>query len=66
MNAPEKKRNQGTENTENRNSNVDFSVVRKFGKLERELKEIGIETRSRYGIEPPLGRNRTAIHNRSK
>jgi len=45
---------------------IDVAVVEKFGKLELELRKLGVEIKPSYGIEPPLGRNRHLIHNRSR
>ena len=48
-----------------RNSRIDRGVVTAYRKLEGELKGLGIQRKSRYSLEPPLGRNPTASHNRA-
>lgn len=49
-----------------RNSRIDREVVTAYRKLEGELKGLGIRKKPRYGLEPPLGRNPTAFHNRAR
>ena len=49
-----------------RNSRIDRKVVTAYKKLEDELKDLGVQRKPRYSLEPPLGRNPTAYHNRAK
>ncbi len=38
------------------NSNVSTSVVTQYRKLEKELKELGVDTKPHYTLSPLLGR----------
>ena len=38
-----------------RNAGVDHSAVASYKRLKRELRQLGIEVRPRYTLEPPLG-----------
>ena len=49
-----------------RNDRIDREVVMAYRKLEGELKRIGIQSKPRYNLGPPLGRNPTAWDNRAK
>lgn len=49
-----------------RNSQVDRRVVSAHRRLRGELKDLGVEKKAQYSLEPPLGRKPTACHNRSK
>ena len=49
-----------------RNGRIDRKVVTAYKKLEDELKDLGVQRKPRYSLEPPLGRNPTAYHNRAK
>lgn len=40
------------------NPNVDLGVVAAYDRLVRELKALGVEVHSGFGLEPPLGRDR--------
>lgn len=46
------------------NPKIDVQVVAAYGKLERELKELGVEVKPRYTLTHPLGEARTGYHNR--
>ena len=48
-----------------RNKNINTETVAAHEKLERELQKLGVEIRPSFNLEPPLGRSRTGIHNRS-
>lgn len=49
-----------------RNSRIDRRVVTAYRKLEGELKDLGVQKKPGYTLEPPLGRNPTACHNRAR
>ena len=49
-----------------RNSQVDRRVVSAYRRLEGELKDLGVQKKPQYSLEPPLGRNPTACHNRAR
>lgn len=49
-----------------RNSRVDRGVVTAYRKLRGELKQLGVEKKAQYSLEPPLGRKPTACHNRTR
>ena len=46
-----------------RNAGVDRTVVAAYKRLERELKQLGVEVRPRYTLEPPLGSGRPRDRN---
>ena len=46
-----------------RNAGVDRTVVAAYRQLERELRQLGVEVRPRYGLEPPLGGGRPGDRN---
>lgn len=46
------------------NPKIDVQVVTAYRKLERELKELGVEVKPRYTLTHPLGEARTGYHNR--
>ena len=46
-----------------RNAGVDRAVVASYKRLERELRNLGVEVRPRYTLEPPLGGGRSRGHN---
>ena len=48
-----------------RNKRINTDTVAAHEKLERELEKLGIEIKPSFNLEPPLGRNRTGIHNRN-
>ena len=48
-----------------RNDRIGRKVVRAYKKLEDELKDLGVQRKPRYSLEPPLGRNPTACDNRA-
>ena len=48
------------------NPRIDVAVVRAHEKLESELKKLGVEIKPVFNLEPPLGRDRTRIHNQSR
>ncbi len=66
MSASKRPYTQTPKDTLERNPGIDATVVEQFGKLERALKKLGVEIKPTYGIEPPFGRNRAPIHNRSR
>lgn len=45
------------------NPKIDTKVVSAYRKLERELKELGVEVKPRYTLSHPLGGARTRHHN---
>ena len=45
-----------------RNAKVDRTVVASYKRLERELRQLGVEVRPRYTLEPPLGSGRPRDH----
>ena len=47
----------------NRNAGVDRTVVAAYKRLERELRQLGVEVRPRYALEPPLGSGRPRDRN---
>ena len=42
---------------------IDRRVVAAHERLEQKLLKLGVEIKPRYGLEPPLGTNRTRAHN---
>ena len=48
-----------------RNKNINTATVAAHEKLERELQKLGVEIKPSFNLKPPLGRNRTGIHNRN-
>ena len=48
-----------------RNKKINTETVAAHEKLERELRKLGVEIKPSFNLEPPLGRNRTGIHNRN-
>lgn len=46
-----------------RNAGVDRTVVAAYKRLERELRQLGVEVRPRYALEPPLGGGRPRDRN---
>lgn len=47
-----------------RNVRIDVKVVNAHKKLERELKNLGVEIKPSFNLEPPLGRNPARFPNR--
>lgn len=47
------------------NPGIDQSIVSKHEKLARALEKAGIEFKSDFRLEPPLGSNRAGFHNRN-
>ena len=45
-----------------RNAKIDRTVVASYKRLDRELKQLGVEVRPRYTLEPPLGNGRPRDH----
>lgn len=45
------------------NPKIDAKVVAAYRKLERELKDLGVEVKPRYTLSHPLGEARTGYHN---
>lgn len=48
-----------------RNAKINVDTVTAHEKLERELRKLGVTIKPSFNLEPPLGRNRTGIHNRN-
>ncbi len=48
-----------------RNAKINVDTVAAHEKLERDLRKLGVEIKPSFNLEPPLGRNRTGIHNRN-
>ena len=48
-----------------RNSRINVDTVTAHEKLERELRKLGVTIKPSFNLEPPLGRNRTGLHNRN-
>ncbi len=48
-----------------RNEMINIDTVAAHEKLEQDLRKLGVEIKPSFRLEPPLGRNRTALHNRS-
>ena len=48
-----------------RNPKINIDTVTAHEKLERELGKLGVEIKPSFTLEPPLGRNRTGLHNRN-
>ena len=44
-----------------RNTKIDTRVVSAQAKLERELRGLGVEIKSEFKLEPPLGRGTTRL-----
>lgn len=44
------------------NARVDRAVVASYKQLERKLKQLGVEVRPRYTLEPPLGSGKPRDH----
>ena len=40
-----------------RNAEINLKIVKAYEKLERELKQLGVEIKPSYKLEHPLGRN---------
>ncbi len=49
-----------------RNAGIDLQTVAAHERLERELKELGVEIKPSYNLEPPLGSGKPVLHNRSR
>ncbi len=45
------------------NTKIDRRVVAAHERLEQKLLKLGVEIKPSFGLEPPLGRNRTRAHN---
>lgn len=45
-----------------RNKKIDQKTVNAHKKLELELMNLGVETKSKFNIEPPLGGERTRLY----
>lgn len=48
-----------------RNKGINTKTVAAHEKLERELRQLGVEIKPHFNLEPPLGRTRLGIHNRN-
>ena len=48
-----------------RNKNINRKVVIAHNRLERQLNRLGVEIRSDFRLEPPLGRNRSRLNLRN-
>lgn len=48
-----------------RNARVNEATVAAHERLEQELKKLGVDTKPRFEIEPPLGSSRTRLHSRN-
>jgi len=48
-----------------RNAKINLNTVIAHEKLERELGKLGVTIKPSFNLEPPLGRNRTGLHNRN-
>jgi hypothetical protein len=48
-----------------RNAKVNEVTIAAHERLERELKKLGVDTKPRFEIEPPLGSSRTRLHSRN-
>ena len=44
-----------------RNTKIDTRLVSAQAKLERELRDLGVEIKPEYKLEPPLGRGTTRL-----
>ena len=49
-----------------RNVKINKKTVAAHERLEQELKELGVEIKPSYNLEPPLGRGRIRPHNRNR
>ena len=47
-----------------RNAGINVKIVNGYEKLERELKQLGVEIKPSYKLEHPLGRNPPRFHKR--
>ena len=47
------------------NKNIDVRVVRAQAKLECELRELGVEVKPEFKVEPPLGRGTMRLRNQN-
>lgn len=48
-----------------RNKKINKKTVAAHDRLEQELKNLGVEIKPEFGIEPPLGRVRTRLYSRN-
>ena len=48
-----------------RNAKVNEATIAAHERLEQELKKLGVDTKPRFEIEPPLGSIRTRLHSRN-
>ena len=48
-----------------RNAKVNEATIAAHERLEQELKKLGVDTKPRFEIEPPLGSSRTRLHSRN-
>ncbi len=48
-----------------RNRKIDTRLVNAQAELERQLKNLGVEVKPKFTIEPPLGRGKTRLANRN-
>ena len=48
-----------------RNAKVNEATIAAHERLEQELEKLGVDTKPRFEIEPPLGSSRTRLHNRN-
>ena len=48
-----------------RNTKINVRIVTAHERLERKPEKLGVEIKPSFNIEPPLGRNRSAFHNRN-
>ena len=49
-----------------RNKGVDPDLVRRHQELENVLAELGVDTKPRFSLSPPLGPMKTILHNGKK
>ncbi len=45
------------------NPKIDKSLIEKYESLENKLKNLGVDTKPKFSIEPPLGGNRLHLYN---
>ena len=49
-----------------RNPRIDKSIVQKYQELEKKLEKLGVDTRPRYSLKPPLGDSPLRLHHRTR
>ena len=45
------------------NPKIDLTLVEQYEKLDLELRKLGVDTKPKFNIEPPLGRGRLLLFN---